>query len=85
MTSLLSLLGPSVDSETHEIVGTPDYRIVDNLRYRYDGESMEDYQAFVDSITVLRIVRKKGESEADQCKRAFQKMHDWWKIGSTWD
>ena len=78
----ISLLSPSIDSETHQIIGTTDYRIVENIRYRFDDESPEEYEAFLDSVTLIRIPLRNGD-EDDQCKRAFALIHQWWKIGKT--
>lgn len=80
--SNISLLSPSIDPVTHQIIGTTDYRIVDGLRYRFDNETPEEYEAFLDSITLVRIPLRNGD-EDEQCKRAFALIHQWWKIGET--
>ena len=79
----ISLLSPSIDSETHQIIGTTDYRIVDGLRYRFDNETHEEYEAFLDSITLVRIPLRNGDKD-EQCKTAFSLIHQWWTIGKTW-
>lgn len=81
--SNISLLGPSYDSSSGKIVGTTDYRIVDSLRYRNDGESMEEYEAYIDSITIIRIPLHKGNKDK-QTQRAFELIHQYWTLGQTW-
>ena len=71
-----SLLGDKTDC----------YRIVneDSWRYKSSDESFEEYDAFLDTITILFIKRKSDETQTDFIHRAMKKWSDWIKIGPTW-
>lgn len=84
MTSL-HMRCPSVNPETGEEVGTTNYRLfVGDVRYRNDGESIEEYESYLDSIATLHLPRKKNESKDDHGSRAFALFRQWYTIGATW-
>jgi hypothetical protein len=75
------VMGPSISFNADYITRSGHYRLIPHPhRYRNEGESNEEFDAYIDSITLMHL-----PDTSEGLDKAVEVMRMWNTVGATWD